>query len=163
MKTVKKLLAVLLSVLLLLLIGSTALAADETKIETLNNSAIDNTMWMIAGGEDELYIYPRPDDAKDRFDIFTAEITSSDESVLGVGPGKRDTDEYGYYEYGYVILTGKRAGSAVVTVTDPGSGAACSVKVTVLPQYLQSVMSLLVTLQTILANLRIALFSLFGG
>ena len=122
MKTVKKLLAVLMSVLLLLLIGSTALAADETKIETLDNSAIDNTMWMIAGGEDELY-----------------------------------------YEYGYVILTGKRAGSAVVTVTDPGSGAACSVKVTVLPQYLQSVMSLLVTLQTILANLRIALFSLFGG
>ena len=157
MKTVKTLLAVLLSVLLLTL-GSAALAANEAKIETLDNSAIDNTMWMIAGGEDELYIYPRPDDAKDRFDIFTAEITSSDESVLGVGPGKRDT-----YEYGYVILTGKRAGSAVVTVTDPGSGAACSVKVTVLPQYLQSVMSLLVALQTILANIRIALFSLFGG
>ena len=157
MKTVKKLLAVLLSVLLLTL-GSTALAANEAKIETLDNSAIDNTMWMIAGGEDELYIYPRPDDAKDRFDIFTAEITSSDESVLGVGPGKRDT-----YEYGYVILTGKRTGSAVVTVTDPGSGAACSVKVTVLPQYLQSVMSLLVALQTVLANIRIALFSLFGG
>ena len=157
MKTVKTLLAVLLSILLLTL-GSTALAANEAKIETLDNSAIDNTMWMIAGGEDELYIYPRPDDAKDRFDIFTAEITSSDESVLGVGPGKRDT-----YEYGYVILTGKRAGSAVVTVTDPGSGAACSVKVTVLPQYLQSVMSLLVTLQTILANIRIALSSLFGG
>jgi hypothetical protein len=157
MKTVKTLLAVLLSVLLLTL-GSAALAANEAKIETLDNSAIDNTMWMIAGGEDELYIYPRPDDAKDRFDIFTAEITSSDESVLGVGPGKRDT-----YEYGYVILTGKRAGSAVVTVTDPGSGAACSVKVTVLPQYLQSVMSLLVTLQTILANIRIAFSSLFGG
>ena len=157
MKTVKTLLAVLLSVLLLTL-GSAALAANEAKIETLDNSAIDNTMWMIAGGEDELYIYPRPDDAKDRFDIFTAEITSSDESVLGVGPGKRDT-----YEYGYVILTGKRAGSAIVTVTDPGSGAACSVKVTVLPQYLQSVMSLLVTLQTILANIRIALSSLFGG
>ena len=156
MKTVKTLLAVLLSALLLTL-GSTALAANEAKIETLDNSAIDNTMWMIAGGEDELYIYPRPDDAKDRFDIFTAEITSSDESVLGVGPGKRDT-----YEYGYVILTGKRAGSAVVTVTDPGSGAACSVKVTVLPQYLQSVMSLLVTIQTILANIRIALSSLFG-
>ena len=157
MKTVKTLLAVLLSILLLTL-GSAALAANEAKIETLDNSAIDNTMWMIAGGEDELYIYPRPDDAKDRFDIFTAEITSSDESVLGVGPGKRDT-----YEYGYVILTGKRTGRAVVTVTDPGSGAACSVKVTVLPQYLQSVMSLLVTLQTILANIRIALFSLFGG
>ena len=157
MKTVKTLLAVLLSVLLLTL-GSTALAANAAKIETLDNSAIDNTMWMIAGGEDELYIYPRPDDAKDRFDIFTAEITSSDESVLGVGPGKRDT-----YEYGYVILTGRRAGSAVVTVTDPGSGASCSVKVTVLPQYLQSVMSLLVTLQTILANIRIALSSLFGG
>ena len=156
MKTVKTLLAVLLSALLLTL-GSTALAANEAKIETLDNSAIDNTMWMIAGGEDELYIYPRPDDAKDRFDIFTAEITSSDESVLGVGPGKRDT-----YEYGYVILTGKRAGSAVVTVTDPGSGAACSVKVTVLPQYLQSVMSLLVTIQTILANICIALSSLFG-
>ena len=157
MKTVKTLLTVLLSILLLTL-GSAALAANEAKIESLDNSAIDNTMWMIAGGEDELYIYPRPDDAKDRFDIFTAEITSSDESVLGVGPGKRDT-----YEYGYVILTGKRAGSAVVTVTDPGSGATCSVKVTVLPQYLQSVMSLLVTLQTILANIRIAISSLFGG
>ena len=158
MKTAKKLLAVLLSVLMLLMIGSTALAANEAKIETLDNSAIDNAMWMIAGGEDELYIYPRPDDAKDRFDIFTAEITTSDESVLGVRPGKRDT-----YEYGYVILTGKRAGSAVVTVTDPGSGAACSVRVTVLPEYLQSVMSLLVALQTILANIRIALTSLFRG
>ncbi len=158
MKTVKKFLAVLLSVLLLSTIGLTALAATGAKIETLDNSAIDNAMWMIAGGEDELYIYPRPDDAKDRFDIFTAEITTSDESVLGVRPGKRDT-----YEYGYVILTGKRAGSAVVTVTDPGSGAACSVKVTVLPEYLQSVMSLLVALQTVLANIRIALFSLFGG
>ena len=158
MKTVKNLLAVLLSVLMLLTIGSTALAANEKKIETLDNSAIDNAMWMIAGGEDELYIYPRPDDAKDRFDIFTAEITSSDESVLGVRPGKRDT-----YAYGYVILTGKRAGSAVVTVTDPGSGAACSVKVTVLPQFLQSVMGLLVALQTILANVRIAFSSLFGG
>jgi hypothetical protein len=31
-----------------------------------------------------------------------------------------------------------------------------------LPQYLQSVMSLLVALQTILANIRIALSSLFG-
>ncbi len=158
MKTVKKLLSVLLSVLLLLMIGLTAFAANEAKIETLDNSAIGGAMWMIAGGEDELYIYPRPDDAKDRFDIFTAVITSSDESVLGVGPGKRDT-----YEYGYVILTGKRAGSAVVTVTDPGSGAACSVKVTVLPQYLQSVMRLLVTLQTILANIRIALSSMVRG
>ena len=158
MKTAKKLLSVLLAVLMLLMIGSTALAAAETKIETLDNSTIDGSMWMIAGGEDELYIYPRPDDAKDQFDIFTAKITSSDESVLGVRPGKRDT-----YEYGFVILTGKRTGSAVVTVTDPGSGAACSVKVTVLPEYLQSVMSLLVTLQTILAKFRIAVFSLFGG
>ena len=158
MKTVRKLLSVLLSDLLLLTICSMALAANETKIEALNNSAIDNSMWMIAGGEDELYIYPRPDDAKDRFDIFTAEIISSDESVLGVRPGKRDT-----YEYGYVILTGKCTGSAVVTVTDPGSGATCSVKVTVMPEYLQSVMSLLVTLQTILANIRIALTSLFRG
>ena len=158
MKTVKKLMSVLLSVLLLLMICSTALAAGGAKIETLDNSAIDNAMWMIAGGEDELYIYPRPDDAKDRFDIFTAEITTSDESVLGVAPGKRDT-----YEYGYVILTGKRVGSAVVTVADPGTGAACSVKVTVLPEYLQSVMNLLVALQTVLANIRIALFSLFGG
>ena len=158
MKTAKKLLAVLLSVLMLVMIGSTALAAGGAKIETLATSAIDDAMWRVAGGEDELYIYQRPDDAKDQFDIFTAQISSSNESVLGVRPGKRDT-----YEYGYVILTGKRAGSAVVTVTDPGSGAACSVKVTVLPEYLQSVMSLLVALQTILANIRIAITSLFAG
>ncbi len=156
MKSVIKLLSVLLSVLMLLTLGSVAFAANEAGIETLDNSAIDGSMWMIAGGEDELYIYPRPDDAKDRFDIFTAEITSSNESVLGVCPGKRDT-----YEYGYVILTGKSTGSAVVTVADPGSGATCSVKVTVLPQYLQNVMSLLVTMQTILAKFRIAFFSLF--
>ena len=128
MKNAKKLSAVLMAVLMLLMIGSTALAATGKKLETLDNSAIDDAMWMIAGGEDELYIYPRPDDAKDQFDIFTAQITSSDENVLGVRPGKRDT-----YEYGYVILTGKRAGKAVVTVAAPGSGAACSVKVTVLP------------------------------
>ena len=156
MKSVIKLLSVLLSVLMLLTLGSVAFAANEAGIETLDNSAIDGSMWMIAGGEDELYIYPRPDDAKDRFDIFTAEITSSNESVLGVCPGKRVT-----YEYGYVILTGKSTGSAVVTVADPGSGATCSVKVTVLPQYLQNVMSLLVTMQTILAKFRIAFFSLF--
>ena len=156
MKSVIKLLSVLLSVLMLLTLGSVAFAANEAGIETLDNSAIDGSMWMIAGGEDELYIYPRPDDAKDRFDIFTAEITSSNERVLGVCPGKRDT-----YEYGYVILTGKSTGSAVVTVADPGSGATCSVKVTVLPQYLQNVMSLLVTMQTILAKFRIAFFSLF--
>ena len=158
MKTVKKLLAVLLSVLMLLTLGATALAGNETKIETLDNSTIDGSMWMIAGGEDELYIYPRPDDAKDQFDIFTAVITSSDESVLGVRPGKRDT-----YEYGFVILTGKRTGSAVVTVTDPGSGATCSARVTVLPESLQTVMSLLVALQTILAKFRIAVSSLFRG
>ena len=157
MKTVKRLLAVFLSILLLTF-GSAALAANEAKIESLDNSAIDNTMWMIAGGEDELYIYPRPDDAKDQFDIFTAVITSSDESVLGVRPGKRDT-----YEYGFVILTGKRTGSAVVTVTDPGSGATCSARVTVLPESLQTVMSLLVALQTILAKFRIAVSSLFRG
>ncbi len=158
MKTVKKFLAVSLSVLLLLTLCLTALAAGRAKIETLDNSAIGNTMWMVAGGEDELYIYPRPDEAKDGFDIYKAVIASSDESVLGVRPGKRDT-----YEYGYVILTGKRAGSAVVTVKDPGSGAECSVKVTVLPQFLQSVMRLLVALQTVLANVRIALSSVFGG
>ena len=37
----------------------------------------------------------------------------------------------------------------------------CAAKVTVLPQYLQNVMSLLVTMQTILAKFRIAFFSLF--
>ena len=155
MKTSKKLISLFLSVLMLLTFGSTAFSANEAKIEALDDSTIDGSMWMIAGGEDELYIYPKPDDAKDSFDIFAAVITSSDESVVGVRPGKRDT-----YDYGYVILTGKRTGSAVVTVTDPGSGATCSVKVTVLPQFLQSVMSLLVTMQTILANLRISVFSL---
>lgn len=153
----KKTISLLLVVLMLLLPGATALAANEAKIETLDNSAIGDSMWMIAGGEDELYIYPRPDNAKDQFDIYAATITSSNESVLGVRPGKRDT-----YEYGYVILTGKKTGSATVTVTDPGTGASCSVKVTVLPQFLQSVMSFLVTMQTVLARLRISITSLFS-
>ena len=153
----KKAVCLLLSAVLLLTLGVAAFAAKEAKIETLDNSAIGDAMWMIAGGEDELYIYPRPDDAKERFDIFAAVITSSNENVLGVRPGKRDT-----YDYGYVILTGKRTGSATVTVTDPGSCASCSVKVTILPQFLQSLMSLLVKLQTVLANLRISVFSLFG-
>lgn len=153
----KKTVCLLLSAVLLLTLGVAAFAAKEAKIETLDNSAVGDAMWMIAGGEDELYIYPRPDDAKERFDIFAAVITSSNENVLGVRPGKRDT-----YDYGYVILTGKRTGSATVTVTDPGSGASCSVKVTILPQFLQSLMSLLVKLQTVLANLRISVFSLFG-
>ncbi len=153
----KKAVCLLLSAVLLLTLGVAAFAAKEAKTETLDNSAVGDAMWMIAGGEDELYIYPRPDDAKERFDIFAAVITSSNENVLGVRPGKRDT-----YDYGYVILTGKRTGSATVTVTDPGSGASCSVKVTILPQFLQSLMSLLVKLQTVLANLRISVFSLFG-
>ncbi len=151
----KKTISLILAALLLTLCLP-VYAQAEGKITALDNSTIDGSMWMIAGGEDELYIYPKPDDAKDRFDIFRAAITSSNESVVDVRPGKCDT-----YDYGYVILTGRKTGSATVTVTDPSSGASCSVKVTVLPQFLQSVMSLLVTMQTVLAKLRISLFSLF--
>lgn len=153
----KKTISLFLALLMLLPLGATAFAATDAKIETLDHSAIGSSMWMVAGSEDELYIYPKPDEAKDRFDIYSAVITSSNEGVLGVRPGKRDT-----YEYGYVILTGKKTGSAAVTVTDPGSGASCTVKVYVLPQFLQSVMSLLVSLQTVLARLRISVFSVFS-
>ena len=153
----KKTLSLLLALVLLLSFSGAALAGSEAKIEKLDNSTIDGSAWMIAGTEDELYIYPRPDSAKDQFDIFAATITSSNENVVGVRPGKRDT-----YEYGYVILTAKSVGSATVTVTDPGSGASCSVKITVLPEFLQSVMSFLVSMQTILARIRISITSLFS-
>ena len=154
----KKTISVLLAVLMLLMLCIPAFAANDIKITGLNNSTIDGSMWMIAGGEDELYIYPSPREANAQFDIYQAVITSSNEKVLGVAPGKRDT-----YEYGYVILTGKSTGTATVTVTDPGSGASCSVKVTVLPQFLQSVMSFLVSMQTILARLRITISNVFSG
>ena len=58
MKTAKKLLAVLLSVLMLLPLGLAAFAANNAKIDTLDNSAIGNTMWMIAGGEDVAMLAP---------------------------------------------------------------------------------------------------------
>ena len=37
-------------ILLLLTIASTVLAATGAKIEKLDNSAIDDAMWMVAGG-----------------------------------------------------------------------------------------------------------------
>ena len=152
----KKTLTILLAALMLLTLCIPAFAANDTKITALENSTIDGSTWMIEGKEDELYIYPRPVEAKDQFDIFTAKITSSDDSVVAVRPGKRDT-----YEYGYVILSAKRVGSATVTVTDPGTGASCSVRVTVLPKFLDSIHSLLVKLQTALATVRIFITNLF--
>ena len=152
----KRTLTILLAALMLLTLCIPAFAANDTKITALENSTIDGSTWMIEGKEDELYIYPRPVEAKDQFDIFTAKITSSDDSVVDVRPGKRDT-----YEYGYVILSAKRVGSATVTVTDPGTGASCSVRVTVLPKFLDSIHSLLVKLQTALATVRIFITNLF--
>ena len=152
----KRTLTLLLAALMLLSLCVPAFAANDTKITALENSTIDGSTWMIEGKEDELYIYPRPVEAKDQFDIFTAKITSSDDSVVAVRPGKRDT-----YEYGYVILSAKRVGSATVTVTDPGTGASCSVRVTVLPKFLDSIHSLLVKLQTALATVRIFITNLF--
>ena len=152
----KRTLTLLLAALMLLSLCIPAFAANDTKITALENSTIDGSTWMIEGKEDELYIYPRPVEAKDQFDIFTAKITSSDDSVVAVRPGKRDT-----YEYGYVILSAKRVGSATVTVTDPGTGASCSVRVTVLPKFLDSIHSLLVRLQTALATVRIFITNLF--
>ena len=153
----KRTLTILLAALMLLSLCIPAFAANDTKITALENSTIDGSTWMIKGKEDELYIYPRPVEAKDSFDIFAATITSSNDSVVGVRPGKRDT-----YEYGYVILTAKRVGSATVTVTDPASGASCSVKVTVLPKFLDSIHTLLVNLQTALATIRISISNLLG-
>ena len=153
----KKTLTILLAVLMLLSLCIPAFAANDTKITALENSTIDGSTWMIEGKEVELYIYPRPVEAKDQFDIFAATITRSNDSVVAVRPGKRDT-----YEYGYVILTAKRVGSATVTVTDPASGASCSVKVTVLPKFLDSIHSMLVGLQTILARTRIWFSNLLG-
>ena len=89
----KKTLTILLAVLMLLSLCIPAFAANDTKITALENSTIDGSTWMIEGKEDELYIYPRPVEAKDQFDIFTAKITSSDDSVVAVRPGKRDTYE----------------------------------------------------------------------
>ena len=130
---------------------------DEPRIYSINaldNSAIGGSTRILAGTTDELYIYPSPREANDHFDIYKAVITSSNEKVLGVAPGKRDT-----YEYGYVILTGKKTGVSTVTVTDPGSGASCSVKVYVLPQFMNTFMTFLVNAQTVLANIRIAIFN----
>ena len=55
MKTVKTTVSVLLAVLLLLTLAPTAFAAGKAKIDSLDTSAIDNAMWMSAGGEDNLW------------------------------------------------------------------------------------------------------------
>lgn len=153
----KKILTILLAALMLLSLCILSFAANDTKITTLENSTINGSTWMIEGKEDELYIYPRPVEAEGQFDIYKATISSSNDSVVGVRPEKRDT-----YEYGYVVLTAKRVGSATVTVTDPGSGASCSVKVTVLPKLLDSIHTLLVNLQTVLATIRISITNMLG-
>ena len=150
----KKLFCILLSALLLMSLAAPVFAGKDVILESLDNSAIGDSMWMLAGKEDEIYIYPYPRSAADQFDINKAEITSSNTAVLGVRPEKRDS-----YEFGCVVLTGRRVGSATVTVTDPGTGASCSVKVYVLPQFLDTIMTFLVNAQTILAKTRIAIFN----
>ena len=100
-------------------------------LEALDNATIGGSTRIYAGQTDEIHIYPKPDEAKEQFDIFKAKITCSNPKVLDVQPGKRDS-----YAYGYVILTGKKTGTATVTVTEPESGVSCSFKVVVMPRFL---------------------------
>ncbi|MBQ5970259.1 MAG: pilus assembly protein N-terminal domain-containing protein [Clostridia bacterium] len=127
----KKILSLLLVLTMLLSFGTLAFAEEAPKLEALDNAIIGGSTRIYAGQTDEIHIYPKPDEAKEQFDIFKADITCSNPKVLDVQPGKRDS-----YAYGYVILTGKKTGTATVTVTEPESGVSCSFKVVVMPRFL---------------------------
>lgn len=137
MKTIKRVLSIVLALITVFGVFCTAFAQDEqsgdqtepaAEIDYLDSSAVDGKLYAYKGIEANLYIYPFPEEAESKFDIYKAQITCSDDSVLDYKPDKGEQARFGN-----VSITGKKLGSATITVTEPESGKSCSAQVTVLP------------------------------
>ncbi len=136
MKIFKKILCIIFAVLMMLPV-ITAFADNEpaddppvqsAEIDYLETSAVDGKLIAYKGIETYFVVYPFPEESESRFDIYKAQITCSDESVLEVKPNKGEQARFGS-----VLITGKKLGKAKVTVTEPESGKSCEVEVTVIP------------------------------
>lgn len=126
----KRVCSLALALLMLLSLSVCAFAEDAPALTGLDTSAVDGKLIAYQGVETYFVVYPVPDEALARFDIRNAEITCSDPAVLDLAAEKVEE-----YRYGSVLVTGKQLGKATVTVTDPASGASCSVEVTVVPAF----------------------------
>ncbi len=136
MKIFKKILCIIFAVLMMLPV-ITAFADNEpaddppvqsAEIDYLETSAVDGKLIAYKGIETYFVVYPFPEESESRFDIYKAQITCSDGSVLEVKPNKGEQARFGS-----VLITGKKLGKAKVTVTEPESGKSCEVEVTVIP------------------------------
>lgn len=103
-------------------------ASAPPALESLDTSAIDGKLIAYRGIETYFVVYPEPLEAETRFDVRNAVITVSDGDILSAEPEKVEE-----YRFGSVLITGKKLGSATVTVTEPESGVSVSVEVTVIP------------------------------
>ncbi len=166
MKTAKRILCVLLALLLLLPLASTAYAEDDLsenpveeipELKSLDTSAIDGKMFAYIGEETYFVVYPEPTEAESRFDVRNAVITCSEEGVVEAKPEKVEE-----YRFGNVTLTGLKLGKTVVTVTEPESGVSCSVEVTVLPGIIYKLINLHNFLPLVPYLLFMAIVSIFN-
>lgn len=136
MKTLSKVLSLIMAAVLVFGFSSMAFAEGESEAElkNLDTSAINGRLYVYKGVETYFVVYPEPEDAEYLFDVRDAEITVSKEGIIECHPEKVEE-----YRYGSVVLTGIKLGSTEVTVTDPGSGLSCTVKVIVLPSIIYKI------------------------
>ena len=136
MKTLSKIISVIMAAVLVFGFSSMAFAEGESEpeLKNLDTSAINGRLYAYKGVETYFVVYPEPEDAEYLFDVRDAEITVSKEGIIECHPEKVEE-----YRYGSVVLTGIKLGSTEVTVTDPGSGISCTVKVIVLPSIIYKI------------------------
>ena len=136
MKSIKKFLCIIFVFAMLTAVCTAAYAEGEDPAEdipalkSLDTSAVDGKLTAYVGVETYFVVYPEPLEAESRFDIRNAEIVCSEEGIVSVKPEKEEQNRFGS-----VIVTGIKLGKTAVTVTDPESGASCTVEVTVRPAF----------------------------
>ncbi|MBR3621717.1 MAG: hypothetical protein IKN56_09440 [Clostridia bacterium] len=137
MKNLKRILSLILAAITALGIFCIAYADDEpavdpsteaAAIDYLDTSAVDGKIYAYKGIETYFVVYPFPEESESRFDIYKAQITCSDDSVIDCKPNKGEQARFGS-----VLIKGKKLGKANITVTEPESGKTCEVEVIVIP------------------------------
>lgn len=146
MTTAKRILCVLMALMMIIPLTLTAFADDDLsenpveeipELVSLDTSAIDGKMFAYVGEESYFVVYPEPTEAETRFDIRNAEITCSEEGIVEYRSEKEEQ-----YRFGSVVVVGLKLGKTVITVTEPESGATCSVEITVLPSIIYRLINL---------------------
>ena len=165
MKIIKTVLCITFAVLMLFTTVS-AFAEDEpadelpsqvAEIDYLDTSAVDGKLIAYKGIETYFVVYPFPEEAESKFDIYKATIAVEDESIVKAVPDKEEQ-----YRFGSVKITGLKLGTTKVTVTEPESGKNCSVKVIVLPGIIYRIQNLFMFIEYIPYFIGIRLLSLLN-